>query len=96
MKLHQFLVFSLFLLSATSVLSQTYTTEKTTSGKAKKLYDKALELSRATQLPEALEAVEKSLVADPKSKRCSALRIFVDANHECSLRCSAPEQPTMS
>lgn len=66
MKLHQFLVCILLSLSATAALSQTYTTEKTTSGKAKKLYDKALELSRATQLPEALEAVEKSLVADPK------------------------------
>ncbi len=66
MKLHPFLFCMLISFSATTAFSQTYTTEKTTSGKAKKLYDKAIALSRASQLSEALESVEKSLSADPK------------------------------
>lgn len=64
MRLRQILVLLLLSLMTPLAFSQSYTTEKTTSGKAKKLYDKAMELSRATQLPAALETIEKSIDAD--------------------------------
>ena len=64
MKLHQFLVYTVCFLLSTPAFSQTYTTEKTASGKALKRYEKAVALSRASQYPEALEAVESTLAVD--------------------------------
>ncbi|NUO01513.1 MAG: PD40 domain-containing protein, partial [Saprospiraceae bacterium] len=64
MKFSQFWVCLLFLLTATAAAAQTFTTEKTTSSRALKHYEKAYALSRASQLPEALESVKKSLAAD--------------------------------
>lgn len=64
MKLHQFLVYTVCFLLSTPAFSQTYTTEKTASRKALKRYEKAVALSRASQYPEALEAVESTLAVD--------------------------------
>ncbi|MFM9950984.1 MAG: OmpA family protein [Saprospiraceae bacterium] len=80
MKLYSICVCILFSLSTTAALSQTYTTEETTSRKAQKLYKEARALNIAEQYPKALAVVEKSIAADPNLIDAALLKAAIYYN----------------
>ncbi len=66
----KFIIITLLIAAASSLVAQDYTTKATASKKILKYYDKAQTFNRAEQFPEALDQLNKALEKDP---------LFIDA-----------------
>jgi len=66
MKYHNILLYTLLIFAFTQqACSQTYTTKKTADGKAKRLYDKAMQYKKDRQYDKAIKELKSSIKANP-------------------------------